>query len=75
VLTLTLRENSSLEDKKNRFFSYLLCISNMQNMPVNGFCNIQNVKAIYDLLNEIGRKSNEKEKRKKNSNAANLFSE
>ena len=46
-------------------------------MPVKGFCNIQNVKTIYDLLNWIlHRKLNElndtrkKSKDRKDSNAA-----
>jgi len=35
-------------------------------MPVKRFCNIENVKAIYDSLNEISidKKSSEKRKKK-----------
>jgi len=46
-------------------------------MLVKGFCNIQNVKAIYNLLNGILIENQMKKgrRKKKRSNAANLFFE
>jgi len=64
----------SLKGQKNQFFVHFLhpCV---EYTCIKEFCNIQNVKTIYDLLNVTLHRSKIKKEETKNSNAANLFFE